>query len=119
MSNISEVEKELSEWRQSRNGKRGREIPQQLKKQAVELLSEYSAWQLQKRLGINSGSIKKWKEEFSSGQVFITLPPVPLKEKRTLSESLELKLSHGSWSLEGNLSLKSWQNAIGLLEGVR
>lgn len=119
MSNISELEKELSEWRQSRNGRRGREIPQELKKQAVELLSEYSAWQLQKILGINSCSIKKWKEELSSQPVFIALPMVPLKEKRDLSESLELKLSFGEWSLEGNLSLKDWHMAIGLLAGVK
>lgn len=114
---LSKLEHELSEWRVSNNGKRGREIPPQLRMETVELLSYYSAWFLQKRLGINSGSIKKWEEEYSSSPVFITLPPV--KEKKILSENLSLKVSHRNWSLEGNLSLKDWESAIGLLEGVR
>ena len=125
MSKISELEKEVSKWRKSKNGHRGRETPEQIRRQAVELLSEYSPYDLQKRLGINVNALKSWKEKYLSEQFFIPLPSPPEEHKmisipREISQSnLSLKISRGSWSLEGNLSLKEWESAISLLEGDR
>ena len=58
MSKISEVEKELSKWRKSKNGCRGKKTPEHIRKHAIELLSEYSPYDIQKRLGINVTTLK-------------------------------------------------------------
>ena len=111
---------ELTEWRNA--GRPGQKVPTELRIRAVELLSEFKISEILKTLGINGKTFTSWKEEKTSEincePVFISVPPAQ-NEKKVLAENLSLKLSHGSWSLEGNLSLKSWQNAIGLLEGVR
>lgn len=127
MSKISEVEKDLSKWRKSKNGHRGKLTPEHIRKQVVELLSEYSAWDLQKRLGINVNALKSWKDKYSSGQFFIPLPAKPEKKEMISKGSrgeifpvnLSLKISFGEWCVEGNLSLKDWESAISLLGGVR
>ena len=128
MSKISEVEKELSKWRRSKNGCRGKKTPEDLRKQVIGLLSEYSPYDIQKRLGINVNTLKNWQETDLSVPIFIALPGEPEKhEIRTAliqgteltSSNLSLKISNGNWSVEGVLTLQDWQRAIRLLEGVR
>ena len=116
---LEELKKGLSEWRKSKNGRRGREIPQELRIQAVELLNYYSAWHLQKKLGINTNKIKSWEKEYSSSTVFIALPSEPKKKEMISQVNFALKVNRGDWSLEGNLSLKDWQSALRLLEVVK
>jgi len=117
---LAKLLSDLTEWRNG--GRLGQKVPKELRERAVELLGEYKISEILKTLGINVKTFTSWKEENTSEincePVFISLPPGQ-KEKKVLAENLSLKLSHGSWSLEGNLSLKSWQNAIRLLEGVR
>lgn len=126
MSDISEVEKELSKWRGSKNRYRGKKIPEHIRKQAVDLLADYSPYEIQKILGINVNTLKNWQETDFSDQIFIPLLPESKKAEMISKErpenspsNLLLKISNGNWSIEGVLSLKDWQNAIVLLEGVR
>jgi transposase-like protein len=121
MTKLLDVEKDLSEWRKSKNGHRGRAIPEQLRMQAVELLSEYSANYVQKELGINSTSLKRWQKQYESPEdFFIHIPNVAEKaRKNTIKEKLTIKISRGEWSVEGNLSMKEWESAMRLLEGVK
>ena len=85
------------------------------------MLSEYSPYEIQKRLGININPLKIWQEENITEAVFISLPLAPDRNEMVSGEmsSFALKISNGSWSLEGSLPLKDWQNAVRLLEGVR
>lgn len=121
MTKLLNVEKDLLEWRKSKNGHRGREIPEQLRMQAVELLSEYSANYVQKELGINSTSLKRWQKQYESPEdFFIHIPNSEEKtRKNTIKEKLTIKISRGEWSVEGNLSMKEWESAMRLLEGVK
>lgn len=121
MKKLLDVEKDLSEWRKSKNGHRGREIPEQLKMQAVELLSEYSVNYVQKELGINSTSLKKWQKQYESqDDFFIHIPNVGEKARKAkMNERVSIKISRGEWSVEGNLSMKEWESAMRLLEGVK
>ena len=127
MSNISEVEKELSKWRGNKNRHRGKRTPEHIRKQAIGLLADYSPYEIQKRLGINVNTLKNWQENDFSEQIFITLPPEPKKTEMISKEShvenspsnLSLKISNGNWSIEGRLKLDDWHLAIRLLEGVR
>ena len=132
MSKISEVEKELSKWRRVKNGCRGKKTPEQIRNQVIELLSEYSPYDIQKRLGINVNTLKTWQESNLSEPIFISLPVVPEKQEiitpqngplirgtELTPSNFSLKISHGNWSVEGLLSLQEWQSAIRLLEGVK
>lgn len=121
MSKMSSVEKELTKWRKSKSSYRGKKTPDYIRKQAIELLSEYSPYEIQKRLGITLNTLKNWQEENITEPVFITLPSEPDRKEIVSGEmsSLALKISNGNWSLEGMLSLKDWHHAIRLLEGVR
>jgi hypothetical protein len=110
------VEEKLSHWRSSK--KRGKSVPTEIKQQVVGLLKENTFGHLQKRLGLSVKTLKSWQAEYSSGQVFIALPPVNEKP----AGKLDLKFSRsnsGTWTVEGSLNLKDWQSAIRLLEGVR
>jgi len=119
MSKIFEIEKELAKWRKSKRGSRGgKKTPEHIRKQAIELLKDYSASEIQKRLGININSLKNWQRESISEPVFIALPLESGREELLSAEKFSLKISKGSCSLEGNLSLKEWQQAICLLEGL-
>ena len=116
---LATVEEKLSHWRSS--GKRGKNIPSEIKEQVVSLLKEHNFGYIQRKLGLSSKTLKSWQEEYSSSQLFIALPPLPV-ERKPSAENLSLKFSRsntGSWSVEGILSLKDWQSAIRLLEGVR
>ncbi len=127
MSDISEVEKELSKCRGSKNRHRGKKTPEHIRKQAVGLLVDYSPYEIEKILGINVNTLKNCQETDFSDQIFIPLLPEPKKSEMTSKESslensqsdLSLKISNGNWSIEGRLKLQDWQNAIILLEGVK
>lgn len=123
MSKMSSLEKELTKWRKSKSIYRGKKTPDYIRKQAIELLSEYSPYEIQKRLGITLNTLKNWQEEKITEPVFIRLPSESGKKEMIPSpveiSPLPLKVSNGNWSLEGSLSLKDWHNAIRLLEGVR
>ncbi len=121
MSKMSSVEKELIKWRKSKSSYRGKKTPDYIRKQAIDLLSDYSPCEIQKRLGININTLKNWQEENIVEPVFIRLSSEQERNEMISGEisSLALKISNGNWSVEGSLSLKDWQSAIRLLEGVR
>ena len=116
-SNISKVEDDLINWRS--NPRRGKEVPSEIKKQVVDLLSEYSFYHIQSRLGLSSKSLKTWQAEYSSDPMFIELPKVLSEEVKNSSDKLSLKVSMGNYSIEGNLELKDWKVALELLEGFK
>lgn len=115
---LATVEEKLSHWRSIR--KRGKSVPSEIREQVVSLLSEHKFGHITRKLGLSSKTLKSWQEEYKSEQVFIELPQIPARSN--VSKDLELKFSrsnNGSWSVEGIMSLKEWQSAIRLLEGVR
>ena len=83
------------------------------------MLSEHKFTYLQRKLGLSGPTLKSWQREYSSSeQIFIELPTV--NEKEITNMPLKFSRSNeGTWSIEGALSLKDWQSAIRLLEGVR
>ena len=133
MTKISDLEKELSKWRGSKNKHTGKKTPEHIRKQAIGLLTDYSPYEIQKRLGINVNTLKNWQAKDSSEAIFIRLPSesekreiiTPLKGPlipeipKIAPSNLSLKISNGNWSVEGALSLKDWHSAIRLLEGAR
>ena len=118
---LQELSSEFKQWRDS--GRPGQKVPNELRLKAVELSGEYKISEVLKTLGINGKTLNSWKEEHHVNEpVFIALAPVEVKERKTLSEELSLKFrrsNSGNWSVEGRLSLKDWQSAIRLLEGVK
>lgn len=93
---LLELEKELSKWRKSKDRNRGMGTPEHIKKEAVELLSEYSGSDLQKKLGINVNALKSWQNQYKeSGQFFIPLASESEKNVIISSEELFLKISRG------------------------
>lgn len=113
MSKIKEVKELLSDWRLG--GKRGKEIPKEIKEEILKLVDYYSPWELQKLLGINSQSIKKWSlEKKKEEKYFIELPITESKEKELLKENILLKISNTNCSFEGNLSLNNWYSVVEL-----
>ena len=127
MSDISEVEKELSKWRGSKNMHRGKKTPDYIRKKAIGLLTDYSDYEIQKRLGINVNTLKSWQETNFTEQIFIPLPPEPKKSEIISKASqvehsalnLSLKIINGNWSIEGKLKLQDWHSSIRLLEVVK
>ena len=112
------VKGKLSHWRRSNT--RGKSIPLEIKQEVVGLLKEHKSSYIQRKLGLSSKTLKSWVSECSSEQVFIAVPPLELKEIKPDNVSLKFSRSNcGLWSVEGILSLKDWQSAIVLLEGVR
>jgi len=63
-------------------------------------------------------SVFENSNEINCEPIFIAVPTLQ-KERKVLAENLSLKISKGNWSVEGNISLKGWQSAIRLLEGIR
>ncbi len=114
---LSTVDEKLSNWR--RKGNKVRSVPSEIKQEVVSLLSEHKFTYLQRKLGLSGPTLKSWQREYSSSeQIFIELPTV--NEKEITNMPLKFSRSNeGTWSIEGALSLKDWQSAIRLLEGVR
>lgn len=119
MNRLEEVEKQLSNWRRDKKGK-GREVPSEVRKQIVELLSEYNVSTVLKKLNLNHKCLKTWKQEYQvSEPVFIELPPEPNLEQKFSVNNLLLRVSREikgeKLTIEGNLTFKEWKRAIGLL----
>lgn len=121
MSKLLDVEKELSEWRKSKNIDKKREIPDYLRIQIVDLLPRYTGNQIHRKLGVNSTTLKKWKKKYKKAEdFFIHIPKLSEEEiKESSKEKMLLKISRGECSIEGNLSLNEWNVAISLLEGLK
>lgn len=112
---IADLQEELSSLR-TKNGI-GRKVPERLKKEIIELLSEYKVSEISKTLKIGDQTLRNWKEKYEKDVPYF-IPLAPLKREQSLEE-LKLKITKikngTSWSLEGNLSLLDWQDAINLL----
>lgn len=113
---LNDLSTEFKNWRL--NGRLGQKVPLSLRAKAIELLGSYNISEILKVLRINLKTFNSWRDDSKiSDSVFIALEPE--KEILLSRENLSLKISNGNWSLEGNISLENWQNAIKLLELVR
>ena len=121
MSKLLDVEKELSEWMKKKKDEKGKEIPEHLRIEILKLLSEYSRNHIQKKLGLNSKTLKDWKKKYKKAEdFFIHVPKLSEEEiKASSKEKMLLKISRGECSIEGNLSLNEWKAAVILLEGIK
>ena len=60
------------------------------------------------------------KEIQKSRRFFIHVPKLSEEEiKASSKEKMQLKISRGECSIEGNLSLNEWNAAVILLEGIK
>ena len=81
MSKLLDVEKELSEWRKKKKDEKGKEIPEHLRIEILKLLSEYSSNHIQKKLGLNSRTLKDWKKKYKKVEDFLFMSQNYLKKK--------------------------------------
>lgn len=118
---LSRLQQEFMYWRSLKRG--GEAVPEYLRRKAVEQLSNYRASDIQHSLKITSNMLCEWRNKYKSENnfpgkqddaVFIALP-FETKELM-VSEKLLLKFSNGSLSMEGDLSLSDWEQALRLLK---
>lgn len=124
---LAELEQALAQWRSHRQG---RSIPSWIRAQAVALLGQHRASEIQAVLGINHGMLKRWQADTDRARGadpveplagFVTLPPWESSQGKEPREgALALTLSRqardgSSVSVSGTLSWAQWHQALRLL----
>ncbi len=122
---LAAVEREFAEWRRRRSP---RHTPLPLKAQAVSVLSEHRISHVCQRLGINHGTLKRWRQELTpkpEAMGFVELActaveGLPAEEAlRLMTLTLTYRRADGSAvSMSGALSEAQWRWAMGLLAGT-
>ena len=125
---LSELQHAFAQWRQQRQP---RYVPDELRQQALGLLSRHSRTELTRALGINYSMLKRWqvrRADVSVSSEFVELSAAMSNENTALSPaqteaSVPLKLSvrreAEALTLSGELSVTQWQAALSLLEPGR
>lgn len=129
---LEELKDKLNIWRKGKV--KGKEVPLEYKNRAVELLSEHKVNEIQRELNLSSKTFNRWRDSYSvvscSKDFFVSLPlPDVLEDVCEAKENyavknLLLKLSRHTisgevFTLEGNLSVKEWKCAFGLLGEIK
>lgn len=121
---LVELQQAFSEWRQTRQP---RYVPDELRKQALGLLSQHSRTELTRALGINYSMLIRWKRQYEATETaaagFVSLPVNGAEKPERVSaplESVPLRLTirreAETLTLSGELSLAQWRSALSLLE---
>lgn len=109
MNKLERLSQELDSWRS--NGRQGGKIPESIKKKAVDLLSSNKPGRISRFLRISSQTLSSWQEDYLDQEpTFIELPS-SFSDKK-----FPLKISHQGISLEGELSISDWKQALGLIK---
>ncbi len=126
---LESVQADFQQWRANKASPRAR-VPEKLKHKAVNLLTQFSAGQVIKAIGISSIMLTKWTNQHSSvnsqqpkALEFVTLPKVLSTEVEQSSDALKLNVTQANgfqWELQGSVSaaqLTAFISAVGALPG--
>ena len=125
---LSELQQAFAQWRQTRQP---RYVPDELRQQALELLSRHSRTELTRALGINYSMLKRWQSRpagWSRNLDFVELPQAIPHEVIALAASqaensgplkLTVRRDPEALTLSGELSVAQWRAALSLLEPGR
>jgi len=101
-------------------------VPDELRQQALGLLSRHSRTELTRALGINYSMLKRWQSlraGSSTNLDFVELLQAMSNEAIALAASqaehsgpLKLTVQRDALTLSGELSVAQWRAALGLLE---
>jgi hypothetical protein len=75
MTRISKVKKSLTKWRQKQNGKL-RDLPIELRSQAVRLLDSYSWDDVSEQLGVSKSTLSHWRKSTKGNSITPRVPEV-------------------------------------------
>lgn len=125
---LNELQQAFAQWRQTRQP---RYVPDELRQQALRLLSRHSRTELTRALGINYSMLKRWQSRpagSSRNSDFVELPQAMPNEVIALVASqaensgllkLTVRREAEALTLSGELSMAQWQAALSLLETGR
>ena len=120
---LSELQHAFAQWRQTRQP---RYVPDELRQQALGLLSRHSRTALTRALGINDSMLKRWQSRpagSARNSDFVELHEVIALAASRAENSGPLKLTvrrdPEALTLSGELSVAQWRAALSLLETGR
>ncbi|MEE4376292.1 MAG: hypothetical protein V2J55_02105 [Candidatus Competibacteraceae bacterium] len=118
---LSEVQSAFDAWRQRG---RPRITPEELRRQAVDLLADHSIRSVQNALRLDHRRLSRWRREFAAAPAlptFVEIPALTPEPATSLPTVLALTLTrYGSdgrrVSIQGELDATHWRWALELLE---
>jgi hypothetical protein len=125
---LTELQHAFAQWRQTRQP---RYVPDELRQQALGLLSRHSRTELTRALGINYSMLKRWqvrRSDESVSSAFVELSAAMSNENTALTLAqtearvllkLSVRREAEALTVSGELSVAQWRAALSLLEPER